>query len=434
VATTQLNAAFTVNEEQVAKIQDELSSLQKEMDEVVPSIQEANEDYIAAKVERDRVSQEQKARANKYREQHDNFSASLAKLDSAHKAVVELESQLHHADALQYESEMAYLKDKSEHLKLRLRELEQSLAMLKAHDESSRRRALQDAIQCRTLMQQRQEYEAQITQHRTIAEGQTPEQLEAKIEALDKKIDAEKHLRSSNQGKCESLAKDVAKKRAELLAQSKSGDADAEWTKVFVQLETTKLAANDLAISQDVLDKALMKYHSSKMSDINQILKELWESTYQGNDIDYVKIVAENDEAVPSASKVQKNFNYRVVMVKGGVELDMRGRCSAGQKVLASLMIRMALAETFCLNCGILALDEPTSNLDQANVESLAESLRRVIEVRQKQSNFQIIIITHDEEFVKVIGRNSWTDEYYKVKKTPDQYSVIAKKSMRELK
>jgi DNA repair protein RAD50 len=46
------------------------------------------------------------------------------------------------------------------------------------------------------------------------------------------------------------------------------------------------------------------------------------------------------------------------------VELDMRGRCSAGQKVLACLIIRLALAETFCLNCGILALDEPTTNLD----------------------------------------------------------------------
>jgi DNA repair protein RAD50 len=51
-------------------------------------------------------------------------------------------------------------------------------------------------------------------------------------------------------------------------------------------------------------------------------------------------------------------------MVNGGVELDMRGRCSAGQKVLACLIIRLALAETFCLNCGILALDEPTTNLD----------------------------------------------------------------------
>lgn len=44
-------------------------------------------------------------------------------------------------------------------------------------------------------------------------------------------------------------------------------------------------------------------------------------------------------------------------------------------KVLASLIIRLALAETFCLNCGILALDEPTTNLDRENIESLAFAL-----------------------------------------------------------
>lgn len=46
-------------------------------------------------------------------------------------------------------------------------------------------------------------------------------------------------------------------------------------------------------------------------------------------------------------------------------------------QVLASLIIRLALAETFCLNCGILALDEPTTNLDTPNAESLATALLR---------------------------------------------------------
>ncbi len=50
-------------------------------------------------------------------------------------------------------------------------------------------------------------------------------------------------------------------------------------------------------------------------------------------------------------------------MVKNDTELEMRGRCSAGQKVLASLIIRLALAETFSTNCGVIALDEPTTNL-----------------------------------------------------------------------
>ena len=66
---------------------------------------------------------------------------------------------------------------------------------------------------------------------------------------------------------------------------------------------------------------------------------------------------------------VRLSTTTRVVMYSGGAELEMRGRCSAGQKVLACLIIRLALAETFCLNCGILALDEPTTNLDAGGNE-----------------------------------------------------------------
>lgn len=112
-----------------------------------------------------------------------------------------------------------------------------------------------------------------------------------------------------------------------------------------------------------------MKFHTAKMEEINKIIKELWQSTYKGKDIDTIEIRADAE------SNTRGSYNYRVVMLKGDIELDMRGRCSAGQKVLASLVIRLALAETFCINCGILALDEPTTNLDRSNVESFANAL-----------------------------------------------------------
>ena len=75
--------------------------------------------------------------------------------------------------------------------------------------------------------------------------------------------------------------------------------------------------------------------------------------------------------------------------------------CGCGQ-VLACLIIRLALAETFCLACGILALDEPTTNLDAANAESLAGALRNVIDARRSQQNFQLIVITYDERCARL--------------------------------
>jgi hypothetical protein len=91
-------------------------------------------------------------------------------------------------------------------------------------------------------------------------------------------------------------------------------------------------------------------------------------------------------------------------MLKGDAELDMRGRCSAGQKVLSSIVIRLALAETFCVSTGVLALDEPTTNLDLPNKKGLAQALAKVIELRAGV-NLQLIVITHDEEFVSELGR-----------------------------
>ena len=73
-------------------------------------------------------------------------------------------------------------------------------------------------------------------------------------------------------------------------------------------------------------------------------------------------------------------------------------------QVLACLIIRLALAETFCLHCGILALDEPTTNLDAANSTALAEALNSLMESRQAQSNFQLIVITHDEQCVPYLS------------------------------
>ena len=135
-------------------------------------------------------------------------------------------------------------------------------------------------------------------------------------------------------------------------------------------MKTTDLSQEDLEKYYRALERALLQYHSTKMECINRSIADLWQRTYRGNDIDSIEIRTDISDSVKG-----KNYNYRVVMLKSGIEIDMRGRCSAGQKVLASLVIRMALAETFCVNCGILTLDEPTTNLDRNNVESLAAAL-----------------------------------------------------------
>ena len=159
-----------------------------------------------------------------------------------------------------------------------------------------------------------------------------------------------------------------------------------------------------------------MKYHSIKMEEVNRIIEELWKKTYQGTDVDTILIRSDNE-----AAKGNRSYNYRVCMVKQDAEMDMRGRCSAGQKVLASIIIRLALAECFGVNCGLIALDEPTTNLDRDNIRSLAQSLHDIIEARRHQSNFQLIVITHDEDFLKQMKCPDFCDYYYRISRNDRQ-------------
>lgn len=203
--------------------------------------------------------------------------------------------------------------------------------------------------------------------------------------------------------------------------QSEYKDVNSNYHQEWVKLQTNMIFSNDIQTYSKALDNAIMKFHSIKMEDINRILRELWSQTYKGSDIETIAIKSD----VNVQAKGNRSYNYRVVMYKSGNELDMRGRCSAGQKVLTSILIRLALAECFGINCGIIALDEPTTNLDQENTESLAQALNQIIEFRKAQLNFQLIVITHDENFLTHIQGDRFTDHFYRIRRDEQQSSRI---------
>jgi len=246
------------------------------------------------------------------------------------------------------------------------------------------------------------------------------------IEQLKQDISKLKTAKAKLEGSLSTLNISLAKFNQELRTK-KYVNIDEEHRVQLITLHTTDIAHKDLEKYAKALDKALMKYHSMKMQEINQIIKELWQSTYKGNDIEAIELRADLSEGA------RRTYNYRVVMIKAGIPLDMRGRCSAGQKVLSSLIIRLALAETFCINCGILALDEPTTNLDRHNVESFANALVQLIESRKQQRNFQLIVITHDEDFVQLLGRSEHADHYWRVTKNDQGHSTIERHQIESL-
>ncbi|KDR82825.1 hypothetical protein GALMADRAFT_112894 [Galerina marginata CBS 339.88] len=203
-------------------------------------------------------------------------------------------------------------------------------------------------------------------------------------------------------------------------------DVYKKYTDQLIRVKVSDMANSDLEKYAKALDNAIMKYHGLKMEEVNDTMKHLWNKTYQGTDIDGIKI---RSDVEGGASK--RSYNYRVVMTKDQVEMDMRGRCSAGQKMLASIIIRLALSDSFGQNCGILALDEPTNALDTENIDALAASLVDIINERKSHSNFQLIIITHDENFLRKLGQSDVMEYYWRVSRDSRQKSVIERQRFR---
>ena len=319
------------------------------------------------------------------------------------------------------EEEIARIETEQRHVTVAIKKIEDEM-----RNHSETKRAITDNLMYRENVRHLQSLKAEI------------QELEAYNAEADKdRYDREGHRWQNERNKLTAEQATIignVRSKDDQLAQllkdweTDYKDAPFKYKEAHIKVETTKAAIEDLGRYGGALDKAIMKYHSLKMEEINHIIEELWRKTYQGTDVDTIQIRSENE-----TQKSNKSYNYRVVMVKQDAEMDMRGRCSAGQKVLASIIIRLALAECFGVNCGLIALDEPTTNLDRDNIRALAESLAEIIRLRRQQANFQLIVITHDEEFLRYMNCADFADHYYRVSRNDKQKSTIERQSVAEV-
>ena len=59
-------------------------------------------------------------------------------------------------------------------------------------------------------------------------------------------------------------------------------NAEEQYRKSKITFEVLGIACGDLGKYYKALDRAIMKYHQIKMSEINKIIKDLWIETYRG--------------------------------------------------------------------------------------------------------------------------------------------------------
>lgn len=412
--------------EEIVKLEQDRSHFEEERDQAQAEVAPYKFQIIDETSKKTKITQEkeswieaQNTKVNVIREKHKS-------LNDLHKSIVTYVSDGEENRLRQSRERVTSLQENVTSLETHKKSLEEKNRSLQKEitNHRERKRSLEDEkkirdkeVEAKQLMQSIAKYEERIR-------GFRYESLIEEKDELHQKYSRMQNNRATLDGRLEEVQKTIRLLEGEI-RRKEIQDADKNYKEKFVQMKCTDVAADDLNKYYKALDTAVMRDHAHKMGTINSIVRELWRTTYKGNDIDYVEV--KTDETESQGTDKRRTYNYRVVMVKNQVEMDMRGRCSAGQKVLACLIIRMALGETFSSNCGILALDEPTTNLDRKNIDALSSALLSIVKKRSHQRNFQLIIITHDADFLGKMTHTDDLDHYFKLSRNEKGLSTITR-------
>ncbi|KAJ7134632.1 P-loop containing nucleoside triphosphate hydrolase protein [Mycena epipterygia] len=412
-------------EASIEKMKKEIQTFNAGIKEEDAKILEAQAPIDALELEHSRLQKELSADISSAQSVYQELSTSVDRLSQANKGV---ETYVRNRRD-QKRQECA---DRSEEVEAEILELERNLESARLvqkgidkeiNESGSSMSTLRENIRVRKLVQEIKDIQTSIDSEDIEGAGKARRNFEEKY-GISK--DEETKLQTSYAH----LAGELSSSRSQLKSLESDlkdfKDINKKYTDQLIKVKMSDMANSDLEKYGKALDNAIMKYHGLKMEEVNDTMKHLWNKTYQGTDIDGIKI---RSDVEGGASK--RSYNYRVVMTKDQVEMDMRGRCSAGQKMLASIIIRLALSDSFGQNCGILALDEPTNALDTENIDALADSLVDIIKERRNHSNFQLIIITHDENFLKKLGQSDVMEYYWRVSRDSRQKSVIERQRFR---
>jgi len=449
---TKLNAELTNINDRVSncsitatRLENQLRSMEVKYEEELKNEKrknELNEKYADMKAEQDKISgqiaplnqrmiqkESLKSRTRKHAQDEDNrisstlasFKNDVTALQNIVDSIEEYEKSSSQDNIEQIEEENKELIVKSKAKKKELDEMKPQLKKMTdiVDDQKEQKKNLENNINLAISRQKIKSYDEKIAG------------ITAKLSDHDPfdSLNGDKHrLRKRNEGLIANKAR-LEGRRGEVMDNQRLlkrklqtreyKNVEEEFRRASIKQDTTEMAVKDIEKYHSALDKALQRYHGLKITDINTIIRDLWTLTYKGEDITNIEIVSGAGNGASSS----RSYNYRVVMSKGGSsKMDMRGRCSAGQRVLASIVIRLALAETFCVKFGCIALDEPTVNLDYNNKKGLAIALAQIIASRSQQSNFQLILITHDEDFVLMMKNELQTQSNVSM---PEKYFQI---------
>ena len=118
---------------------------------------------------------------------------------------------------------------------------------------------------------------------------------------------------------------------------------------------------------------------------VNEMMDSLWSQIYPYDKWQGIKLNVEEGDYILQIKDMQGNWS------------KVAGFASGGERMLASLAVRIAFSRVLAPGLGLLILDEPTHNLDDKAVETLVE----IIKTKLSDLINQVFIVTHDERLAE---------------------------------
>ncbi|ODN01002.1 DNA repair protein RAD50 [Orchesella cincta] len=416
-------------EQQKQDLEATTKDLQAKIAELTQRLPLLNNDLFKSEDDKKSCIKRKEEALKKIRNEHDVLKNQKFSISELHKQIEDFEKRK--GKLAEVQQRMADCKEKLSACEQKKKEIVQKINSLKKEiiNQQLKERELTDNLSLKEKEEEVSKLNILLKEKETVLS-----QVDNRGAATEKRELSLKHQQiSSRYNELIGSRSELTKTIRDLDKEVKSPplvNAETEYVQKVAKKTVYDKAQKDIRRYKTALETAIMQFHHKKMERINKILFEYWRRIYKGNDIDKIMIKTEGDKEpgankVKVTSRVRKAINYRVVMCRRGVDIDMRGRCSAGQRVLASIIIRIALAESFGARCGIISLDEPTTNLDQKNINSLADALADLAEKMKSRKNFQLIVITHDQEFTSRLSGVDAVEKYWKVDRDKEGFSQI---------
>jgi len=118
---------------------------------------------------------------------------------------------------------------------------------------------------------------------------------------------------------------------------------------------------------------------------VNEVMSQVWVEIYPYDKWSGVRL-----------SSTEQDYTLQIKEAEGDW-VGVAGFASGGERMLASLAVRIAFARVLAPGLSLLILDEPTHNLDEKAVTTFID----VIQNRVSDFLDQIFIVTHEEKLAE---------------------------------